>query len=74
MRHPEWDSVMYDQSYLVDPSAYPVEPRLIILHPDDHVTLALLEQFWLGARVEHFPSRVPGKSFVIVIHPDYGRP
>ncbi|MDQ4076997.1 MAG: hypothetical protein M3220_12215, partial [Chloroflexota bacterium] len=69
--YPCWNSVLFDTHYLINPYTLPSEPHMVILNPEDHKTLTLLEHFWSGATVERFDSRVPGKEFVVVIHPDY---
>ncbi len=71
MGHPLWDRVLSDRRSLVAPTSEATEPRLVVLHPEDEETLALLRSAWRGAAVERVQSRVLGKEFIVVIHPDY---
>lgn len=68
--HPEWDSVLANPRVLFGRPPLPYEPRLVVMHPDDRATRQLLTRIWPGARVREVESRVDGKQFVVVIHPD----
>ncbi|MBA3533137.1 MAG: hypothetical protein H0T73_14555 [Ardenticatenales bacterium] len=74
MGQPRWDSVLHNAASVLNTSALPAEPRLVILHPADKKSLEILQLIWETPQIKHFQSRIPGKEFIIVIHPDYASP
>lgn len=71
---PRLNPVIFEIEDVTDLKGSPAEPRLVLLHPKDKASLSVLEYLWDNPTVETFHSSVPGKDFIIVIHPDYADP